>query len=230
MPEQPLKLLLPISSRLKETLFKSYVQSNQDTVKSFLIVRHPFNRLVSAFRDKLERSRRPDVDKNWYYRTYGKGIVARYRKDATKRFGKDFFSQENNYGAPFAVQGHRTAALPTFWEFVQHVKAAAVNKMDEHWRPMSNYCSACTVQYEHVFLFESIDEEGEYLKHVIDPEVAEREEWVNPNPTSLKNEDLTRTYFEQLSDSDIMALYKIYEFDFKLFGYRFQFRNISLPY
>ncbi len=55
-PDQPLKLLVPISSRMKEGIYKSYMQLHTDT-KSFIIVRHPFSRLVSAFRDKIERTR-----------------------------------------------------------------------------------------------------------------------------------------------------------------------------
>ncbi len=232
LPEQPLKLLVPVSSRLKETLFKAYVQSHQDRVKSFLIVRHPFDRLVSAFRDKLERSKRPDYDKNWYYRTYGKGIVSRYRKDSIHRFGKDFFSKDNNFGAPYEVQGFRTEAMPTFWEFVQFVKASNVAKMDEHWRPTTNYCALCNAHYENIFLFENMDSgEGAYLKHVIDPKWSEREEWVNPNtPNGTGSNEVTKTYFKMLTDSDIMMLYKIYEFDFKMFGYQFRFRNLTLPY
>ncbi len=120
--------------------------------------------------------------------------------------------------------------MPSFWEFVQYVKSSGL-RMDEHWVPMTRWCSPCSIDYDRVIRFESIGEEGEYLKHVIDPTHRLRTDWVNPNnPTGMSNEDLTRLYFEQLSDSDINALYKIYEFDFKIFGYTFEMRNITLPY
>ena len=42
---------------------------------AFMIVRHPFERLVSAYRDKLERINYSPQDKSYFYETYGKRIV-----------------------------------------------------------------------------------------------------------------------------------------------------------
>ncbi len=231
LPDAPLNVLKSISSQMGEAMFKGYIKAHGATLRSFLVVRHPFDRLVSAFRDKIERARKPGINQNWYYRTYGRSIVSRYRADAIAHLGRDFFSKENNYGTPVKVNGYRTAALPSFWEFVQYVKASNPQKMDEHWRPTTNYCSLCSIKYDIVVHFENLSNEGEYLKNVIDPDRVSEEAWMNPNPTGLKHEDLTKKYFEQLSDSDVMALYKIYEYDFKMFGYQFSFRkNISLPF
>ena len=43
-------------------------------------------RLVSAFRDKLERYN------SYYYTNYGRKIVTRFRRRAQEKFGSDFFS------------------------------------------------------------------------------------------------------------------------------------------
>ena len=48
----------------------------QSTV-NFLIVRHPFERLVSAFIDKIEHG-----NKLFFYIAYGEPIVRRFRKKA----------------------------------------------------------------------------------------------------------------------------------------------------
>ncbi len=48
-----------------------------------------------------------DYTKNFYYKVYGRPIVSRYRKDATAKFGQEFFSKENNYGSPLPVRGFR---------------------------------------------------------------------------------------------------------------------------
>ena len=61
---------------------------------------------------------------DWYYKRYGRDIVSRYRRRALERFGREFFSEANNYGTPMAVQGpgaKRPEGLPIFWEFVQFV-------------------------------------------------------------------------------------------------------------
>ena len=64
---------------------------------------------------------RPQTD--WYWRLYGKDVVAKYRERALARFGRAFFSKEYNYGTPLAVKlpGRRPDGLATFWEFVQFV-------------------------------------------------------------------------------------------------------------
>jgi hypothetical protein len=66
-----------------------------------LIVRHPFTRLISAFRDKLERQ----TPGNAYLERYGRKIVRGFRESAVEKFGETYFSAENNFGAPFAPEG-----------------------------------------------------------------------------------------------------------------------------
>ena len=40
--------------------------------------------------------------------------------------------------------------------------------------------------------------------------------------------NLINKYFSILDDDEILELYKIYENDFKMFGYNFNFRGLSL--
>ena len=58
---------------------------------SFIVVRHPFERLVSAFRDKLERKHTPIYLNDFYYKSYGKKIVQKWRQKALTIFGDEFF-------------------------------------------------------------------------------------------------------------------------------------------
>ena len=52
--------------------------------------------------------------------------------------------------------------------------------------------------------------------------------WENRNDEGLHKEEILGKYFSLLDDQDINALYKIYEDDFKLFGYQFKFRGLNL--
>ena len=76
---------------------------------SFIIVRHPFDRLLSAYRDKLEKFNK------YYYEKYGKAIVTKYRRRGIERFGKEFYGPKK--GSPVA-NPLRSGKEPTFWEFV----------------------------------------------------------------------------------------------------------------
>ncbi len=77
----------------------------------------------------MERSDREAFRLDYYYRAYGRTAVTLYRRRALERFGEGFFSEENNFGTPFAPVGTgeggdhwRTEAHPCFWEFVQLIK------------------------------------------------------------------------------------------------------------
>ena len=82
-----------------------------------MVVRHPFDRMVSAYRDKLERNNA------WFQKLYGQPFVSKYRQQAVKILGIDFFNETNNFGAVMNVpnNGRRSSNLPSFWEFAQSV-------------------------------------------------------------------------------------------------------------
>ena len=58
------------------------------------------------------------VNTQFIQRSHGEGIVSRYRGEGVARHGAEVYRRHG--GAPLPVRG-RTAAEPTFWEFVQAV-------------------------------------------------------------------------------------------------------------
>ena len=52
--------------------------------------------------------------------------------------------------------------------------------------------------------------------------------WENRNDEGLAKEDILNKYFSILDDDEIQDLYKIYEDDFRFFGYQFEYRGIEL--
>ena len=62
------------------------------------------------------------LQEDFYYHTYGKKMVEKYRKMALKKFGESFFEEKNNFGAPVPPKGLRIKELPTFWEFIQFIR------------------------------------------------------------------------------------------------------------
>ncbi len=205
---------------------------------SFILVRHPFSRLVSAYRDKLERtSTQPNYLKDYYYRQYGYEAVLTFRPAAKEKFGEKFFSAANHFGSPMlesqtGLRGNRTKYHPTFWEFVQLLKTHMPNQMDDHWRPVFHHCLLCKVNYSHVFKYENLEEETTMIKKLLNPMRNNPEAKVgnfNPTDKMVNGSWITLQYFQQLSQRDILDLYDIYELDFHLFGYTFKLGNISLP-
>lgn len=64
---------------------------------SFLTVRNPFDRLLSAYRDKLERYN------GYYYKKYGRAIVKRWRPAGIQRFGAAAYSNASYFGSPHKI-------------------------------------------------------------------------------------------------------------------------------
>lgn len=154
-----------VAPMMTKTTYQSYHQRNFSK-QSFIVVRHPFERLVSAYRDKLERSHLCCLGKNYindfYYKRYGKAIVSQFRKKALDKFGSDFFNSTNNYGAPIAVdwQLRPSSQMPIFWEFVQYIIKTKGYNSDEHWTPTFKYCSMCLIKYDYILKFENYISEG----------------------------------------------------------------------
>ena len=95
---------------------------------------------------------------------------------------------------------------------------------------MSNFCHPCSVDFDYILRFETIDQEETKFKALMQFDTCLQTEWRNPNrPGDLSEDSLTKLYFEQLSSEEIHGLYEIYEGDFKMFGYSFQCRNMSFP-
>uniref|UniRef100_A0ABD2VT55 Carbohydrate sulfotransferase n=1 Tax=Trichogramma kaykai TaxID=54128 RepID=A0ABD2VT55_9HYME len=102
---------------------------------SFLIVRHPFERLLSAYRDKLEHSL-----PHTFHSKLGSHIVSHYRLKSTKSGGK---------------HGPR---YPLFEEFVRWLLCEwkAGNELDMHWTPIVNFCTPCQVRFNVIVKFETL--------------------------------------------------------------------------
>lgn len=143
----------------------------RNTMK-LLIVRDPWERLLSAYRDKLEVGN--TADQQAFQESYGKDMVAKYRREGLERFGEGFY--ELNLGAPVAVRG-RTLNEPTFWEFVQAIIREGVN--DRHWNPYHLHCNLCHVQFDYIVKLENIVEEERELFKLLGIDNLLSSQWTN---------------------------------------------------
>ena len=140
---QPNTLARYLIPSLPYSEFKEFIKTQRPV--SFLIVRHPYDRLLSAYRDKFENK------KKFYHLKYGRFMIRQYRKRGIRRFGKAFYrsSETSDYRVhPHWKAAHRNKndATPTFWEFVKSI--IDYKLFNEHWAPASSVCSICKVGYQ----------------------------------------------------------------------------------
>ncbi|XP_068220042.1 carbohydrate sulfotransferase 11-like [Palaemon carinicauda] len=164
----------------------------REDFSSFIIVRNPFERLLSAFRDKIESLKKP------FYRPL--------RCYIQKTYGSQDFKFPD--------------CQPSFSEFVDYVidEHSNGNALDEHWAPYYKFCSPCQAKFDYVLHFETLDEDEAFLVNAIEGLSSV----VKPYKLHSSNtvySAVTDFYFRQLSRHQMRELYAIYENDFKIFDY-----------
>ena len=97
---------------------------------SFTFVRHPFDRLVSAFRDKFELGKKTD----WCYKMYAADILNIPIKGYLK---KDTAFMSYVYAKVKDIE------RPTFPQFVAYLLRTPVMDYNDHWLPYWLHCQFC---------------------------------------------------------------------------------------
>ncbi|KAM6940062.1 carbohydrate sulfotransferase 12-like [Xenentodon cancila] len=166
----------------------------------FLFVRDPFVRLISAFRNKFGR---PNED---FYRHFGSVMLHRYG---------------NVTGSLPATAAKAFAAglKPTFQQFIAYLLDPETEResiFNEHWRQVYRLCHPCQVKYDFIGHLETLDTDEKHLLKLLKVDHLLR------FPSGAQNRTATsweKDWFAQIPITTRRELYKLYEPDFKLFGY-----------
>uniref|UniRef100_A0A2D4N9D5 Carbohydrate sulfotransferase n=1 Tax=Micrurus spixii TaxID=129469 RepID=A0A2D4N9D5_9SAUR len=94
-----------------------------------MFTRHPLERLVSAYRDKLLHG------ESYYATTVANEIKALFRKD------------------------NKFTGAVTFQEFVNYVVTKSDEDLDVHWKPMFQLCDPCNIHYDILGKYETLEED-----------------------------------------------------------------------
>ncbi|CAH0549616.1 unnamed protein product [Brassicogethes aeneus] len=175
-------------------LDKNLAKKCLETYTTFLMVRHPFERILSAYRNKFNGNY---TNSKYFQKRYGKHILKNYRKDATK-------------------QELKSGANVTFREFVKFLLNEG-QQANEHWTPIFNLCQPCAVNYTFVGRYETLPQDSNTLLHMIGAPPI-----VFPATRIEHTSVLLRSFMQELSIMEIKHLYKLYEYDFRLFGYNLE--------
>ncbi|XP_068210993.1 carbohydrate sulfotransferase 11-like [Palaemon carinicauda] len=212
----------PLQVILRDTYKSVKIDNMNKTLGNsikFLFVRHPFQRLVSAYRNKLEDSYM-EADGQYFYNNYGRNIVAKYRVQEKKANEKKASSQnalEDFEPDPNEVEFHKE---PTFVEYIDYLINTDVDLYDEHWKPIWLQCHVCDFGYDYVIKYENFEEEiGIFINTLKEKGQLPSTfalQWENKGGTSL---NVTRQYLRQISDRKLWRLYEKYRHDFGYFGY-----------
>ncbi|XP_013414722.1 carbohydrate sulfotransferase 11-like [Lingula anatina] len=161
-----------------------------------VLVRHPFERLVSAYRNKLEKL-------SAFSRQIGAYI-------------KPFMRSPGMKSAPQEGDGISFAA---FVKYINVYSQLSTKPFNPHWRTYNELCNPCDVKYDVIVRYETIQHDVSMLLKLL--RVAEKFKYPDGDMSSVSSAGVWRSYFANVPSSDLNELKGIYKLDAKLFNYTF---------
>lgn len=182
------------SQQLLETI------SNADYF-TFTVVRHPFDRLLSAYRDRILNGC-TSQSKNYVPRVFSLTRPSLLRLGSAKLFDK--------------ITGCITV-FPTFQEFVSYV-AAKPSEHEPHWLPYTKHCAPCVMDYDAVIKLETASEDEQFVMSQSKMDLYSQLEYRHISNKG-ETETLRADYYSNVTCVLMDRLGAVYKMDLEMFDY-----------
>ncbi|CAF1535401.1 unnamed protein product [Rotaria magnacalcarata] len=174
-----------------------------------IFVRHPFERLASAYKERIATLTRDRIQPEPEYDAM-REMICRRRK----------FPRELRQ--PLKKLDECKGTLPSFKEFIRYIlvntgKPAVVARMNYHWQPYSVLCQVCKFKYNFIGKYEMFNDHFIYFLKRFN-----LSDWniQKPNGASGLTKWDYQKFYLTLPDGLICQLIRLYDEDFRLFNYR----------
>ena len=183
-----------------------------DNFYTFLFVRDPMVRLVSAWKDKFQPHEHDErFDYKSFHKEFGRAIIQKFRHNPS--------DEDVERGFPVS-----------FDEFVDYVTSFKNPlQLNEHWLPMSILCRPCNVKYDFIGMFENQKPETDYLMEILKiTEYIPENFFRQPRNDSILE---ANRILHSLNMDRRRKLFMLYKDDALLFGYDLKkYLNIDTMY
>ena len=168
------------------------IQTRLETYFKFMVVRHPFVRILSAYIEKLEKPN------EFYQPILGRIIERKYAHIPARQ---------------------ATGKGVTFSQMIQYI--VDNGPFDHHWTPVSLLCNPCEITYDYIARLETSHVDYKHifskLKNVPGSKTGlPRSVTTYRGATDL---DMIRKYYKTVPINITNSLFQTYNTDFQLFGY-----------
>ncbi|XP_029050578.1 carbohydrate sulfotransferase 11-like [Osmia bicornis bicornis] len=186
--------------------------SNDTKVFKLLIVRHPFQRLVSSYRDRIEDNTKYTAQA-WIYvkKIFHVTRPELFHSNKTHSFQQKVFTPDR-----------RLKIIPTFKEFLEWLLQS--NEEDDvHWNRYYTHCALCNVRYNYVLKLD--DYTYGQINYIFSKFGVDKSKVYLPKLEETRgghsDSDTTCKYFRNLTKDIILKLYERYKIDFEMYNYDF---------
>lgn len=175
---------------------RKFPKIQMQRLQKLIVVRHPFERLLSAYLDKFKTRNK------WtehFQHKYGSYIVNKYRKSHAT-------SEED-------------ITFMEFLEFLTDETTTCENRMNPHWAPYWILCHICRIKYNHIIRFENLTQGLNTFWLKVFGKHLNESLWTWEHKGLHDTKPLMKKYFYKLPPLLMNKLYKLYHLDFTIFGY-----------
>ena len=183
---------------ISTSVIKNFLRRNRFLSVSF--VRHPFERLVSAYNDKIRE--------RWIKK---KGYQKWFENDTS-------FSSFVN----LVLYQHQTSCNPSKPQITSSKSSNNNCESNLHWRPFVIRCSYCDINYDMIGRMETWNDDFNYiirkrkLEKYFPVQKTDNRQY---HATKQNTTEVTKDLFSNLSKKQKEDLYKMFRIDFEMFNY-----------
>ncbi|KAH9492025.1 Carbohydrate sulfotransferase 11 [Bulinus truncatus] len=172
----------------------------------FLFVREPYERILSAYRNKFLSSTNSS---KYFKKKFAKKIINKYRPN------------------PPADNEGEGLQFPEFVDYLLDKEKKI--PMNEHWDRFYHICAPCQMKYDFVGKLESIETDFDFLlSHIIKDFSVRLPSRSDLKYTYNQTNVFIKEFYSQLSRRDVIKMYQMYKKDFLLFNYSMPSQILSI--
>lgn len=162
------------------------------TYQKFLVVRHPVERLLSAYKNKFVSA---TPDGYAFQRAYAYHMMT--------------FARNTSLVPP-------SGAGMTFKEFLSFLVSHNPAYFQEHWAPYFHLCHPCTISYDFIGVYETLEDDSNQILRKINAPIELKFPTFIPSNTSKDLKQVWKAIPLRLQE----AIFHTYFPDYTLFGYK----------
>lgn len=166
------------------------------TYLKFLFVREPFERLVSAYRNKFTRSYNTA-----FHKRYGTKIIRRHRPDPK----------------PEAMEKGSDVSFLEFIQYLVDPRTQREDSFNEHWERVHSLCHPCLIHYDVVGKYETLEPDAQAVLKLAG--VDQIVQFPTSHKSTRTDGNMAAGFFQHISPFYQKKLFNLYRMDYLLFNY-----------